>query len=461
MKALVLLLLWTLSSAALSNYFDLLDALGSSGDSMNPHSQSVFNMSTCEEVHTMRGDNALLNCSFTHPRFGSYLGRITVKWMARDPTTHPFFTCSVNNSSDADVSKCSYPGYKYALAGDPRQGALSLLIKDVTPVDEEVYFCRVEFEDEGGTSRGINLRIGGETHFLSLQTQVTAGSVTVTTASSHWQLIGVLILSVKPQILILKELNGTRNGRSLECVAEGKPPPHISWFSKSKCQLDGLIDAKRSGPARVTSYVWSDQDDRITCRAENPLGRAEQAYPPRSALVLTVRVAVFGVVLLVTVALVVCKLRPVGCSDSQHSRCPSGEDPQAIPLDFSPIYQNQAGESNSYLPTLLLLSFRRNVCPTQTPHPQSHIRLKSQICIWKENVHFFMHCTCFIVNNNHTLQFERQNSSDLRVSVGLCFDVCSNVVWWLTPAVHHQALQFPAGGAVGPGPDFCTVDVHP
>ncbi|KAM8826604.1 sialic acid-binding Ig-like lectin 15 isoform 3-T3 [Synchiropus picturatus] len=354
MKALVLLLLWTLSSADLSNYFDLLDALGSSGDSMNPHSQSVFNMSTCEEVHTMRGDDALLKCSFTHPRFGSYLGCITVKWIAGDATAHPFFTCSVNNFSDADVSECSYPGYKYALAGDPRQGALSLLIKDVTPVDEEVYFCRVELEAEGGTSRGINLRIG-----------------------------------VKPQILILKELNGTRNGRSLECVAEGKPPPHISWFSKSKRQLDGLIDAKRSGPAWVTSYVWSDQDDRITCRAENPLGRAEQTYPPRSALVLTVRVAVFGVVLLVTMGLVVCKLRPVGCSDSQHSRCPSGDDPQAIPLDFSPIYQNQAGESNSYLPTLILLSFRKNVCPTQTPHPQSHIRLKSQICILTENIHFF------------------------------------------------------------------------
>ncbi|KAM8825959.1 uncharacterized protein ACB058_019413 [Synchiropus picturatus] len=228
-------------------------------------------MRVSERVLAARGDDAILNCSFTHPRQSSYSGRINVNWLT---TAHPFFTCSIHNSSDADVSKCSIPGYKYTLAGDPRQGALVLLIRNLTLADERKYFCRVELEDGGETSRGIDLRVGE-----------------------------------KPLILSLKEVNRSQNGRLLECVVEGNPLPTVTWFSKSKQQSQDPIGSEPSGMFQVTSWVSLHEDDQLTCQAENPLGRAEQTHPEESSLVLIISVCVTGglLLLLLVIGLVVCR----------------------------------------------------------------------------------------------------------------------------------------------------------
>ncbi|KAM8826609.1 sialic acid-binding Ig-like lectin 15 [Synchiropus picturatus] len=260
-------------------------------------SRSPINMSVSERVLAARGDDALLNCSFTHPRQSSYSGRINVNWLTTEASSRPFFTCSFHNSSDADVSKCSIPGYKYTLAGDLRQGALVLLIRNLTLADERKYFCRVELEDGGETSRGIDLRVGE-----------------------------------KPLILSLKEMNRTKNGRSLECVVEGNPLPTVTWFSKSKQQSQDPIGSEPSGMFQVTSWVSLHEDDQLTCQAENLLGRAEQTHPEESSLVLIISVCVTGglLLLLLVIGLVVCRtLR------------------RAPPPDAAPVYEDP-NEAQNY-----------------------------------------------------------------------------------------------------------------
>ncbi|XP_053699802.1 sialic acid binding Ig-like lectin 15, like isoform X9 [Synchiropus splendidus] len=273
-------------------------------------SRLPINMSVSEKVLAARGDDALLSCSFTHPRQSSYSGRINVTWLTIKASSPPFFTCSIHNSSDADVSKCSLPGYKYTLAGDPRQGVLTLLIRNLTLADERKYFCRVELEDGGDTRREIDLRVGE-----------------------------------KPLILSLKEMNRTQNRRSLECVVEGNPLPTVTWFSKSKQQSQDPIGTEPSGMFQVTSWVSFHEDDRLTCQAENPLGRAEQTYPEESSLVLIISVCVTGVLLLLLViGLVVCRtLRRAPPPDV----APVYENPNAPPPDVAPVYENP-NEAQNY-----------------------------------------------------------------------------------------------------------------
>uniref|UniRef100_A0A4W6DTL5 Ig-like domain-containing protein n=1 Tax=Lates calcarifer TaxID=8187 RepID=A0A4W6DTL5_LATCA len=105
-------------------------------------SLASWNMVVSPEVTVSRGEDAVLNCSFTHPQQQSYSGTITVKW-ARAPDS-VFFSCSVRNESMERPTNCSFPGLKHSLHGDPRRGELSLLIREVQLSDNNEYVCRVE-----------------------------------------------------------------------------------------------------------------------------------------------------------------------------------------------------------------------------------------------------------------------------------------------------------------------------
>eukprot|EP00064_Thunnus_orientalis_P024689 superscaffoldBa00011002_g24992 len=98
------------------------------------------------EVSVSRGEDAVLGCSFTHPRQQDYSGTITVKWLARESDSQPFFQCSVKNNSIEGLGNCSGSGLRFHLYGDPRQGALSLLIRTVQLTDNGAYYCRVELD---------------------------------------------------------------------------------------------------------------------------------------------------------------------------------------------------------------------------------------------------------------------------------------------------------------------------
>lgn len=97
-------------------------------------------------VSVPRGEDAVLGCSFTHPRQQNYSGLITVKWLARESNAHPFFSCSVRNDSKEELKDCSGSGFKQSLKGDPRQGDLSLIMRKVHVADSGPYFCRVELD---------------------------------------------------------------------------------------------------------------------------------------------------------------------------------------------------------------------------------------------------------------------------------------------------------------------------
>ena len=105
-----------------------------------------WDMKVSPLVSVPRGEDAVLSCSFTHPRQQGYSGPITVKWLARESNAHPFFSCSVRNDSMEELKDCSASGLKQSLKGDPRQGDLSLIMKKVHVADSGPYFCRVELD---------------------------------------------------------------------------------------------------------------------------------------------------------------------------------------------------------------------------------------------------------------------------------------------------------------------------
>lgn len=103
-------------------------------------------MTVSPVVFVPRGEDAVLGCSFTHPRQQHYSGLITVKWLARESNTLPFFICSVKNDSAGRLDDCSVSELRHSLQGDPRRGELSLLIRRVHLGDNGTFFCRVELD---------------------------------------------------------------------------------------------------------------------------------------------------------------------------------------------------------------------------------------------------------------------------------------------------------------------------
>uniref|UniRef100_A0A3Q1BM03 Ig-like domain-containing protein n=1 Tax=Amphiprion ocellaris TaxID=80972 RepID=A0A3Q1BM03_AMPOC len=125
-------------------------------------SVSAWKMTVSPVVTVSRGEDAILNCSFTHKQ-KNYSGNITVKWLARDPYTEPFFQCSVKNDSMEGGNDCSGSGLKFSLDGDPRRGQLSLLIRKVQLTDNGTFFCRVELEGRSDyLKRKIDLYVAGK-----------------------------------------------------------------------------------------------------------------------------------------------------------------------------------------------------------------------------------------------------------------------------------------------------------
>ena len=123
-----------------------------------------WDMTVSPLVSVWRGEDAVLSCSFTHPRQQDYSGMITVKWLARD-SKESFLQCSVKNDSTGGLSDCSGPELRYSLYGDPRQGVLSLLIRRVQLSDNGAYHCRVELVGmiwTSGYEKKTNLQVTGE-----------------------------------------------------------------------------------------------------------------------------------------------------------------------------------------------------------------------------------------------------------------------------------------------------------
>ncbi|XP_040900872.1 sialic acid binding Ig-like lectin 15, like [Toxotes jaculatrix] len=204
-----------------------------------------WNMVVSPVVTVSRGEDAVLSCSFTHPRQRDYSGLIAVKWLARERNASPFLACSVRNDS-MEGGSCSSSALKHSLDGDPRRGELSLLIRKVQLNDEGVYFCRVELDNRYDQKR-TELRVTAEPQILSL-------SVVETSSDSA--------------------------PRRLQCEVEGHPLPKTVWLSASRRLIDDRGRTDQSGPYRQISSVPYLEEEVLTCRAENTVGQAERTYPP-------------------------------------------------------------------------------------------------------------------------------------------------------------------------------------
>uniref|UniRef100_A0A8D3B6K4 Ig-like domain-containing protein n=1 Tax=Scophthalmus maximus TaxID=52904 RepID=A0A8D3B6K4_SCOMX len=204
-------------------------------------------MAVSPEVTVSRGEDIVLNCSFTHPDQQFYSGAITVKWLARASNAAPFFSCSLKNDSTERLSDCS--GFRYSLAGDPRRGELSLLIKKVELNDDGEYFCRVELDRQKEyLQKETKLHVTSEPQILSLLVVATPSTPDSAT-------------------------------RRLQCEAEGHPRPKIVWLSASRFLIDDQGEESQSGPFRLISSVAYLEGADLTCRAENAQGHAERTYP--------------------------------------------------------------------------------------------------------------------------------------------------------------------------------------
>ncbi|KAI3360433.1 hypothetical protein L3Q82_002257 [Scortum barcoo] len=214
-------------------------------------------------VSVLRGEDAVLSCSFTHPYQQDYSGTITVKWLARESRAQPFFTCSIKNDSADGLGDCAASTFRYSLKGDPRRGELSLLIRTVHLND-----------------------------------------------------------NVKPQILSLSVVEGSPGSdgapRRLQCEVEGHPLPSITWLSASGRPIREQVQTSGAGPYRLLSSVPYLEGDVFTCRAESWLGAAETTYPPNKTL--TIALTVSGlVVLLLSTGLICCgRHRAAAQVDTSH-----------------------------------------------------------------------------------------------------------------------------------------------
>ncbi|CAK6982538.1 sialic acid-binding Ig-like lectin 15 [Scomber scombrus] len=277
-----------------------------------------WNMTVSPLVSVWRGEDAVLSCSFTHPRQQDYSGKITVKWGARDSKSEPFLQCSVKNDSTGGLGDCSIPGLRYSLDGNPRQGVLSLLIRTVQLSDNGAYYCRVELDWQRWSSSAFEK----ETNL-----QVT----------------------VKPQILNFSvvEVNSSSDSatRRLQCEVEGNPLPTITWLSGSTPLSADQVQTSESSPYQVTSSVpYPEEQPVFTCRAESVLGVAERRYPASKTLLITLTVCGIIVLLLLTGFIIYClKLR------ARTETPPEYGNTDRVEADVSPVYENNEVVENHRL----------------------------------------------------------------------------------------------------------------
>ncbi|XP_051922500.1 sialic acid-binding Ig-like lectin 15 isoform X1 [Hippocampus zosterae] len=204
-----------------------------------------------DEVSVLRGQDAILGCSFTHPKQDRYTDNITLSWIRGIETNSPFFQCNVKNDSLAKL-ECLALG-EYSLAGNLRQGNASLRISAVQVQQDAVYFCKIELKQGGSQTKEVMLKV-----------------------------------QVRPAILSLSMVTSSSSAPNrLQCVAEGLPLPNITWLSAYGQPLATALAARvKTSFAHwyLNSSLPYEGQEELTCRVENALGRAEGTYPPAKTL---------------------------------------------------------------------------------------------------------------------------------------------------------------------------------
>ncbi|XP_077454597.1 sialic acid-binding Ig-like lectin 15 isoform X2 [Stigmatopora argus] len=272
-------------------------------------SELTLNVST--EVKVIRGQEALLGCSFTPPRRADFPGNIRVSW-SRHAKGEAFFQCEVNATAPAP-SCLGVEGY--SLVGDLRRGASSLLIGKA--LDQGEYFCKVTVGREKAQEKLI-LRVQAKPSIVNLSSFVVG------------------------------------NQTMLQCIAEGDPLPDITWLSESGRPLDA--STAPAGPNQLYSSVPYEGQGELTCLAVSALGRTHRKHGQHrqkgwETAALAAGIAVAVTLLLVAVVVVAYRLRLR--EKEQSAQFSSPRSHQAAPLSFSLL-----------IPLLRFLKSVK-VCPTK------------------------------------------------------------------------------------------------
>ncbi|XP_068508052.1 uncharacterized protein [Syngnathus scovelli] len=262
------------------------------------------------DVNVLRGQEAILGCSFTHAKQDRYAGKIKLRWIAERKDNQAFAECEVKNNSSALPAAC-LSTEDYAVAGDLRQGMASVRIKH-DKVSEGKYFCKVELDGKKPVSKALMLKV-----------------------------------QVRPAILSLSLITGSAPQR-LECLAEGKPIPSITWLSASGSPLTATLEVQNlTTGSLLNSSVPYEQQDELTCRVENELGRAEQTYRPantkRDVVLVCGRVAA-ALLLLTTGGVIVHRLRRKVEDRVPHSSHGPAGDANALQTVYSTVALSEASE---------------------------------------------------------------------------------------------------------------------
>ncbi|XP_024917247.1 uncharacterized protein LOC107989421 [Cynoglossus semilaevis] len=179
-----------------------------------------------KEVTVSRGEDAVLGCSLINLGQQLFSEDILVQWLARDPETSPFISCSISQqSTHQDLRDCLTPAGKYSLTEDLQRGNLSLRIR---------------------SAQFIELHVG-QPKILSLTVEETGTSQN----ASRW----------------------------LKCEAEGNSRPKIVWLTASRMKSEKKATESSPDQYRVISSVpYPEDGEELTCRAENELGHVERTH---------------------------------------------------------------------------------------------------------------------------------------------------------------------------------------
>ncbi|XP_077382261.1 sialic acid binding Ig-like lectin 15, like isoform X2 [Festucalex cinctus] len=281
---------------------------------------SSMTVRVSEEVTVFRGQDAILGCFIIYSKYDRYASIIKVSWIGRKATSVPFFQCGVKNDSLVTSADCLGPN-RFSLAGDLCQGVASLLIRDVTVIDEGVLFCEVALDGGRPQRKELTLKV-----------------------------------QVKPAILSLSLVTGSPSiPQRLQCIAEGQPCPNITWLSASGGPLATASHVQTlSAGLYVNSSIPYEQQDELTCRVESALGRTEQTYRPANMA----RVAALAcggiaaaVLLLATGGVIVHRLRrrarnrdaQIQQNSQTHNRLPpSSHGPDGGAVEIQAVYTTVA-----------------------------------------------------------------------------------------------------------------------
>uniref|UniRef100_H3APH6 Ig-like domain-containing protein n=1 Tax=Latimeria chalumnae TaxID=7897 RepID=H3APH6_LATCH len=209
-----------------------------------------WSMTVNETVIALKGEPAVLPCTFTYPP-SDQSHYITAIWKVKEFHNGPeIFRCIMENVTSADCIVHKNEKGRYRLAGDPKQKNLSLQIDTITYEDRKKYFCRVE---------------------LSSRTRATFQ----TPAGTDLHVIRV----VPATILNLTAVRGT-GGFSLLCMAEGKPLPTITWIGPGNKEIPvtkNLVSQHKIPPYQIQTEIKNVTEDGIyTCKAVNKHGHIEK-----------------------------------------------------------------------------------------------------------------------------------------------------------------------------------------